>query len=66
MDRIQELIKVLSDKNVQERTLLAKTTRTCKICGGPAGEFLSDTSKFEYLVSKICQDCQNYYRIFNH
>lgn len=65
MDRIQKLIEVLSDKRVQERTLLAKSTQTCKICGQPAGEFLSDSSKFEYLVSKICQDCQNYYYLIN-
>ena len=66
MDRIQELIEVLSDKEVQERTFLAKSTQTCKICGQPADEFLSDSSKFEYTVSKICQNCQSYYILFEH
>jgi hypothetical protein len=61
MDRIRELIEVLSDKKVQDRTFWAKSTQSCKICGQPADQFFSDISKFEYLVSKICQDCQYYY-----
>jgi hypothetical protein len=56
----------LSDKKVQERTFLAKSTQTCKICGQSADKFLSDSSEFEYLVSKICQDCQNYYYLLKH
>ncbi len=65
MDRIQELIEVLSDKQVQARDLNAKTSHTCKICGTPAEHFLSASSEFEYQVSHICQDCQNYYYLFD-
>jgi len=61
MVRIRELINVLSDKQVQQRTRYSRLNQTCKICTKPADKFLSTASKFEFLVSNICQDCQTYY-----
>jgi hypothetical protein len=59
--RIQELIAVLSDHDIQNRFLTAKSTGTCKICGGPANEFRSLLAKMEYGISGICEKCQEYY-----
>lgn len=66
MDRIQELIDVLSDERVQELSVVSKKNQTCKICEKPANHFYSAASKFEYLVSGICEDCQQYYYGLNN
>lgn len=61
MDRVQELINVLAEKEVIARTAVAKARHACKICGGPAGDFRSPRSALEYTISSICQNCQDYY-----
>jgi superfamily II helicase len=61
MEKISEFIAILSDKNIQQRTADAKTNRLCKICGREAGNFLDAKSEFEYQISAICEECQNYY-----
>lgn len=61
MDKISEFIAILSDKNIQQRTANARTNRLCKICGQPVSNFLDAKSEFEYQISAICEECQNYY-----
>ena len=61
MVRLQELIKTLSDRNVEDRTLAAKNNNTCKICNGPAMAFGSGLTKIEYEISTICEKCQEYF-----
>ncbi|WP_419658702.1 uncharacterized protein Dvar_75400 [Desulfosarcina variabilis str. Montpellier] len=61
MDKISELIRVLEDQAVVKRSLTARGTQTCKICGKPADHFRSPFSKLEYSISSICQACQDYY-----
>jgi len=61
MTRIQELISVLSDKDVIARTSTAKAKQHCKICGKPANYFRTPQSELEYSISAICQSCQDYY-----
>lgn len=61
MGRLQELIEVLSDQNVQARTFHAKRTRVCKICQKSAEVFDSPSSRVEYQLSTICESCQKYY-----
>lgn len=61
MDRLQELISALSDREVQAKDQLARINHACKICGSPADQFVNARSEFEYLNSHLCQDCQNYY-----
>lgn len=61
MEKIQEFISILSDKKIQQRTANAKTNRLCKICGQPVRDFLNAKSEFEYQISAICEECQNYY-----
>lgn len=61
MEKISEFIAILSDKNIQDRTADARTNRLCKICGRPVSSFLDAKSEFEYQISAICEECQNYY-----
>jgi hypothetical protein len=61
MHRVQELISVLSDKDVIERAETAKALKRCKICGKPAKSFRTPRSALEYSISVICQSCQDYY-----
>lgn len=61
MERLAELIKILSEPAMNARHSKAKTTRTCKICDGPALCFRDAVSAFEYTVSAICQECQDKY-----
>jgi hypothetical protein len=65
MDRIQELIGALADKEVILRGRLAKASGMCKICNKPATFFRTPFSELEYSISAICQDCQDYY-FMNH
>ena len=62
-DRIEELIDVLSDKDVISRSYAAKLNKTCKICGKPAIDFRTPFSELEYSISSICQVCQDYFFI---
>ena len=61
MERLVELIRILSEPAMVARHSKAKATRTCKICDGPALSFRDAVSSFEYRVSAICQDCQDKY-----
>jgi hypothetical protein len=61
MEKISEFIAILSDNKIQKRTANAKTNRLCKICGRPVSDFLDAKSEFEYQISAICEECQNYY-----
>jgi hypothetical protein len=61
MERLEELIRILSEPEMSARHSKAKTTRTCKICGCQALNFRDAVSAFEYSVSAICQDCQDKY-----
>jgi len=63
MDRLRELIEVLSRKKVQNRTYQAKQDSICKICKNPAISFETNLSEYEYKVSGICEDCQRYFQI---
>ncbi len=61
MDRLQELIGALSDKDVLSRSYAAKHNHVCKICAKPARSFRTPFSELEYSISSICQACQDYY-----
>lgn len=61
MDRIEELIGALSDKEVLLRSYAAKHNQLCKICAQPAKSFRTPFSELEYSISSICQACQDYY-----
>jgi hypothetical protein len=61
MERLEELIRILSEPAIRSRHSKAKTTQTCKICGGSALRFRDAVSSFEYTVSAICQECQDKY-----
>jgi hypothetical protein len=63
MDKLRELIDVLSDKRVQARTVQARQQRICKICQNPVDTFETDISREEYRLSTICETCQRYYYI---
>ena len=61
MEKLEELIRILSAPAMRARHSKAMSTRTCKICDGPALCFRDAVSSFEYRVSAICQDCQDKY-----
>jgi len=61
MEKLEELIRILSEPAIHSRHSKAKTTQTCKICGGSALFFRDAVSSFEYTVSAICQECQDKY-----
>jgi len=61
MSRVQELIRVLAEKDVIARASIAKADRICKICGEPSTSFSTPGAELEYSLSMICQSCQDYY-----
>lgn len=61
MGGLRELIDVLSDREVQARTFMAKRAHVCKICQKPAVNFKTSLAKKEYQLSTICESCQKYY-----
>jgi len=63
MDRLHELIAILSDKQVMDRTFQARQEQICKICQKPVAAFTNTFSEYEYSLSTICEDCQKYFGI---
>jgi len=61
MDRLSELIAILSDRGLQARTFHAKLFSICKICEKPADSFENSFSEYEYGLSTICEKCQHYF-----
>ena len=59
MQSLNELIRALSEPEVNMRDSYARSTNTCKICGKSARRFRDSISEFEYKVSAICQRCQD-------
>jgi len=37
----------------------SEETQTCVFCGGDANSFKDELSRKEYLISKLCQTCQD-------
>ncbi|MCP3873075.1 MAG: hypothetical protein GY699_07975 [Desulfobacteraceae bacterium] len=66
MDKLRELIEILSNEEVQARTLSARANQECKICGNPADTFHNLLAKIEYDLSIICEDCQQYYYLYQN
>jgi len=64
MEKLRELIDVLSDRNVQARTGESRRMRICKICQNPAETFETDLFELEYRISTICEACQRYYLMY--
>jgi hypothetical protein len=61
MDRAQELISVLLEKEVIERESFAKAQGLCKICGKAALGFRTKRAELEYSISMMCQSCHDYF-----
>ena len=63
MEKIDELIRVLSDRDVVMRSQVARGNLICKICEKPARSFRTPFAELEYSISAICQACQDYFFI---
>lgn len=61
MERLEELIRLLSDPATVSRYAQAKASKTCKCCGQPATCFRNRVAEIEYRISAICQNCQDTY-----
>ena len=59
MANILGLLEELSAERYQCDYVKAKATGTCIICKRSSMEFRDGSSKFEYSVSALCQDCQD-------
>jgi hypothetical protein len=44
----------------------AKRTRTCLVCGRQAHAFRCESSRLEYDVSALCEQCQEKYFLANY
>lgn len=61
METLTELIRLLSDERILRSAPSARSARRCKLCAKPALVFHSPAAEFEYRISGICQDCQDFY-----
>jgi hypothetical protein len=56
---IMNLLKVLSAPTYKADYAKAKATNTCIRCGNTVASFSSISAKVEYLISALCQKCQD-------
>jgi hypothetical protein len=56
---IMDLLKVLSASTYKADYANAKATNTCIRCGKTVDTFSNISAKVEYLISALCQKCQD-------
>ena len=61
MELIEQLINALSQPTYEKAYEKAKSNGTCILCKQPAACFQTASTKFEYDISAICEDCQRHY-----
>lgn len=59
MEKILELMEIVSRPNYDSDYSNAKAARACIRCRRPAREFRDGCSRLEYSVSALCQACQD-------
>ena len=58
-----EIIRLFSHPSYKSQYSYAKATETCIKCKRPVGVFRDPSSRFEYGISALCQECQDQYFI---
>ena len=58
--QIQEVIDNLSLNSFGRKTSTALAQNICVDCGEETKEFKDELSKKEYLITGLCQKCQDY------
>lgn len=61
---VTDLIKVFSAPTYKADYAAAKAGNRCVKCGEPATTFRDAASRVEYMVSALCQHCQD--EIYKH
>jgi hypothetical protein len=56
---IMDLLKVFSAPTYKSDYANAKATNTCIRCGNTIAPFSNISAKVEYLISALCQQCQD-------
>lgn len=56
-----EIIRLFSQPSYKSEYSYAKATETCIKCKRPVGTFRDPSSRFEYGISALCQECQDLY-----
>jgi len=59
MSEALALYEVFSRPTYRSDYARAKAQQTCIVCGRPAVRFRDSSSRFEYTVSALCQQCQD-------
>ena len=55
------LMDIFNREDYQSLYFKAKRTRTCLVCGKQARAFRCQSSRLEYDVSALCEQCQDKY-----
>ena len=63
MSNALALHEVFSRPSYKSDYARAKAQQTCIICDRPAVRFRDTSARFEYIVSALCQQCQD--KLFN-
>ena len=53
------LVEALATTDYRNVYLKAKAENVCILCRKPAGFFRDHSSRLEYSISAICQECQD-------
>lgn len=61
MTNLQKLIDFLTQHDYHAKFAIAKSTKTCVMCGQPADKFSTKRTALEYHVSSLCEACQDTY-----
>lgn len=61
MTKAMDLLEVFSNPTYKDSYAHAKATSTCIRCRKPAKTYRDASSRLEYEVSALCQNCQDYF-----
>ena len=58
-EKLQHLLDFFSCSAYKANYAAAKSTSTCIMCGNPAKNFRNASTRLEYSISALCQNCQD-------
>lgn len=59
MEAKLDLVKGFPEELYRERYAKAKSTQICMRCGAPVRDLDSPSSRLEYRISALCEECRD-------
>ena len=61
MASMDDIFRLFARRDYESNYMKAKANETCIKCNRRVGPFRNNSSKLEYQISALCQECQDLY-----